>query len=67
MAMTVCDECGKDVSSKARECPHCGNPLTSGKQATGAAADAAGWFVKWVARGTVIGMIAVAGLILYLW
>lgn len=28
MAMIKCSECGKEVSSKAKNCVHCGNPLT---------------------------------------
>ena len=27
MAIIKCPECGKDVSDKARSCPHCGNPI----------------------------------------
>ena len=27
MSMIKCSECGKDVSDKAKECVHCGNPL----------------------------------------
>lgn len=27
MALIVCKECKKDVSDKARECPHCGAPV----------------------------------------
>ena len=27
MAMMKCKECGKDVSSKADKCPHCGIPI----------------------------------------
>lgn len=27
MALIPCKECGKEVSSKARTCPHCGRPL----------------------------------------
>lgn len=27
MAIIKCPECGKDVSDKARNCPHCGNPI----------------------------------------
>ena len=26
MAMTDCPECGKDISTEARHCPHCGCP-----------------------------------------
>lgn len=27
MALVKCDECGKEVSSKAKSCPNCGNPI----------------------------------------
>ena len=27
MAMISCPECGKQISSNAWECPHCGNPI----------------------------------------
>ena len=30
MALIVCLECRKDVSDKARKCPHCGAPIASG-------------------------------------
>lgn len=29
MALTKCTECGKDISSQATACPHCGCPITS--------------------------------------
>ena len=29
MAMIKCPECGKDVSDKAKSCPHCGCPIES--------------------------------------
>ena len=29
MALIKCDECGKDVSSKAMSCPNCGNPVST--------------------------------------
>ena len=28
MALIKCNECGKDVSSKAMSCPNCGNPIS---------------------------------------
>ena len=33
MALINCEECGKQISSKAQACPHCGCPVenTSGK------------------------------------
>ena len=27
MALIKCSECGKEISSKAKACPHCGNPI----------------------------------------
>ena len=27
MALIKCPECGKEISDKARSCPHCGNPI----------------------------------------
>ena len=27
MALIKCDECGKEISSKAKTCIHCGNPI----------------------------------------
>ncbi len=29
MALIKCNECGKEVSSNARNCPHCGNPINT--------------------------------------
>ena len=29
MALQKCDECGKDVSSKAQSCPNCGAPVSN--------------------------------------
>lgn len=26
MALTKCEECGREISDRARACPHCGNP-----------------------------------------
>ena len=31
MALKECKECGKEVSSKAAACPHCGNPMKKAK------------------------------------
>ncbi len=30
MSMTTCKECGKEVSTKAAKCPHCGTKLKTG-------------------------------------
>jgi predicted RNA-binding Zn-ribbon protein involved in translation (DUF1610 family) len=29
MALIKCSECGRDISSAAEACPHCGKPLAS--------------------------------------
>ncbi len=29
MALVKCDECGREVSSKAATCPQCGNPIVA--------------------------------------
>ena len=31
MALIKCSECGKEVSEKAANCPHCGNPIAGNK------------------------------------
>ena len=33
MAMIKCKECGKDISSLAEKCPHCGAPTNPGAEA----------------------------------
>lgn len=30
MALVACKECGENVSTKAKACPHCGNPVKKG-------------------------------------
>ena len=30
MAITKCQECGKEISDKAQTCPHCGAPVEEG-------------------------------------
>lgn len=32
MALIKCPECSKEVSDKAKTCPHCGYPLTNNKK-----------------------------------
>ena len=32
MALIKCTECGKEISSKAKTCPHCGAPLVKEKK-----------------------------------
>lgn len=56
MALTKCKECKKEVSTSAKECPHCGvkNPGTTFGQALGGAAIvlAIGWGVfHWIGSG----------------
>ena len=32
MALIKCSECGKEISSKASSCPHCGNPMKQNEE-----------------------------------
>ena len=32
MALIKCPECSKEVSDKAKTCPHCGYPLTNNEK-----------------------------------
>lgn len=36
MALVVCEECGREVSDKAPQCPTCGAPGLSGRSAISA-------------------------------
>ena len=29
MALIKCNECGKEISDKAKVCPNCGNPIST--------------------------------------
>lgn len=31
MALIKCSECGKEISSNAKNCPNCGNPVNKGE------------------------------------
>lgn len=51
MALIVCKECGKQVSSSAITCPHCGFPLkTIQTKAVFKCADNGGWNTGWIRR-----------------
>lgn len=52
MALVRCAECGKDVSTEAAACPHCGAPRTSAGKAVAKAASRV-----WTAVKLVIGLI----------
>lgn len=41
MAMTKCKECGKEISTTAKTCPHCGASTTPVLDAIGSAGEAA--------------------------
>ena len=32
MALIICPECGKEVSTAADSCPHCGYPIKNNKK-----------------------------------
>jgi hypothetical protein len=55
MALTTCRECGKDVSTEALACPHCGAPqagLKAGKSFFGAKR---AWGYEWKSERTYMG------------
>ncbi len=35
MALIKCSECGKEISSEAKVCPHCGKPIGNHNEAIG--------------------------------
>lgn len=51
MAMTTCKECGKQVSTEAKACPHCGAPAPAKKKAKGGIG-------KWLLIVFAIGVVA---------
>lgn len=51
MAMTACKECGKQVSTEARACPHCGAAAPAKKKARGGIG-------KWLLIVFAIGLVA---------
>ena len=51
MAMTTCKECGKQVSTEARACPHCGAEAPAKKKAKGGIG-------KWLLIVFAIGVVA---------
>lgn len=51
MAMTTCKECGKQVSTEARACPHCGAAAPAKKKAKGGIG-------KWLLIVFAIGVVA---------
>ena len=51
MAMTTCKECGKQVSTEAKACPHCGAAAPAKKKAKGGIG-------KWLLIVFAIGVVA---------
>jgi hypothetical protein len=51
MAMTACRECGKPVSTQAKNCPHCGTSAPSKKKGKGGIG-------KWLLIFFAIGLVA---------
>ena len=51
MAMTTCKECGKQVSTEAKACPHCGAAAPAKKKAKGGMG-------KWLLIVFAIGVVA---------
>lgn len=57
MAMTTCQECGKDVSDQARACPHCGTPGPAD------ASPSPRKLPRWVIPAAGVALVALAALI----
>lgn len=51
MALTTCRECGKQVSTDAKTCPHCGTSAPTKKKARGGIG-------KWLLIVFAIGLVA---------
>ena len=51
MAITTCKECGKQVSTEAKACPHCGAAAPAKKKAKGGIG-------KWLLIVFAIGVVA---------
>lgn len=54
MAMVKCSECGKDVSSEAAACPHCGVKIASGESGC----------TQWAAGCATIAVLSIFTIIL---
>ncbi len=54
MAMTTCKECGKQVSSQAKACPHCGATAPAKKKAKGGIGK---WLLVVFAIGVVVAVL----------
>ena len=54
MAMTTCKECGKQVSTEAKACPHCGAAAPARKKAKGGIG-------KWLLVVFAIGVVVACG------
>lgn len=56
MALKQCPDCNGKVSSNAKTCPHCGNPMTFGRKGLEDAKDTAGaaWGCMWVVLAMVL-------------
>ena len=54
MAMTTCKECGKQVSSQAKACPHCGAAAPAKKKAKGGIGK---WLLIVFAIGVVVAVL----------
>jgi len=60
MALEKCPECGKEISSNAESCPHCGAPTLNAKSAA-ASSSAARVILMVMAVMSVIPAIMFAG------
>ncbi len=63
MALIKCPECGKDVSTAANSCPHCGYPLKKGNKPKAKTTSSfqnpinSSWVLKWKKKVTKIKVV----------
>ena len=58
MALIKCTECGKEISSKANTCPHCGAPLVKEKKKGSCLTKILGIFILFIGLIFMIGALS---------
>lgn len=61
MALIDCSECGKEISSNASACPHCGNPMTKPAGAASVSAKPSGTYCQTCKRHVTPVVTSVGG------
>lgn len=65
MSLVACQDCGREISSRAPVCPHCGAPAAGAMIATRKVHGAGeGLFMKGMNCGCVLLLVIVGGVVL---